>query len=510
MTTKPRVNPLPERSKREGLLAMTTEEGRETTPSRGMAWPFLAIGLAIGSLLVGAQAASATTGPGVCSNNKTAACSADADCGAGTCEMPTAGGQTQRAQVCMQTAAGQGLQCTANDIDLAFTTSLRVIDGCAFPGDTATISFVAQFNLTAQDRYDIGVWVAEDGGNALTGSCSVSDFPISPTPPWTNLNAAGQPTDTCGDMTSTNNPLFSNIQNIKVSCVDTNGDGNLDINTCLSWRTPGADGLCTSPVQAFPGAPSRCRCQTLPGIAIPVPGVIKVDMVTDPAADPTSFHFTLNEPGGAMTPFSLTDQQAPFNSGGLPLGMYSVGESVPADWTLTSSSCTSDQVGRTATPGKIVLHSGETVTCTFIDKQKTAGFALLGAADAGSLSFLDTTVADFSLGTLGANTRTTSTGDGEVALQLFADEFSATSLSTTDWDLSASGTCTPAATVGGGQVTLSCAHISTQTATFGPGSYVEFYGTIGADQYHYAGFTGQRNFAAGPWAMFGTEGARRW
>ena len=165
----------------------------------------------------------------------------------------------------MQTAAGQGLQCTANDIDLAFTTSLRVIDGCAFPGDTATISFVAQFNLTAQDRYDIGVWVAEDGGNALTGSRSVSDFPISPTPPWTNLNAAGQPTDTCGDMTSTNNPLFSNIQNIKVSCVDTNGDGNLDINTCLSRRTPGADGLCTSPVQAFPGAPPSAIVKPCPG-----------------------------------------------------------------------------------------------------------------------------------------------------------------------------------------------------------------------------------------------------
>jgi hypothetical protein len=153
--------------------------------------------------------------------------------------------------------------------------------------------------------------------------------------------------------------------------VDTNGDGNLDINVCLSWQQPGSNGVCTSPVQAFPGSPSKCRCQSLPGIAIPVPGVIKVDKVTDPAADPTSFDFTLNKPGGATTSFSLTDQQAPFNSGGLPLDQYSVVESVPSGWSLTSSSCTSDQ-GRPQTPANITLHSGETVTCTFNDKKMGA------------------------------------------------------------------------------------------------------------------------------------------
>ena len=93
-------------------------------------------------------------GPGICSNNKTIACSANSDCGTGnTCYIPTAGGQTLSNQVCMQTAAGFGLQCSANDISLALTSGLQVIDGCAFPGDTATISFVGKFQLTAQDRY---------------------------------------------------------------------------------------------------------------------------------------------------------------------------------------------------------------------------------------------------------------------------------------------------------------------------------------------------------------------
>ena len=322
-----------------------------------------------------------------------------------------------------------------------------------------------------RDRYDIGVWVAQDGGNALTGACSVSNFPVSPTPPWTNLDllpgtCSGRPTlgcstvgssnnstcwdtsggnqtacdvdpdeppsttqktcsnartvncsnpdgsnanvnlcnfgtcldqpfigDTCGDITQSNNPLYSSIQNIKVACVDTNGDGNLDINTCLSWRQSGANDLCTSPVQAFPGAPSKCSCTTLPGIAIAVPGVIKVDKVTNPANDPQSFNFTLTGgPTPVNTPFSLTDASAPFNSGGLATGAqpYVVAETVPDGWTQTTATCTSDQAGRTQTPGNIVLRNGETVTCTFTNTKNpptTGSLKITKTVDAGGSGF---------------------------------------------------------------------------------------------------------------------------
>jgi len=323
-------------------------------------------GWALGTLMATAHAAVAA-GPGICANDKTQSCSSNADCGVGnTCYVPTAGGQTLSNQLCMQTAAGFTVNCAANDVNIAATTSLVVSDGCSFPGDTATISFVAEFNLTAQDRYDIGVWVAEDGGNALTGSCSVSNFPINPSPPWTNLDALGQPTDTCGDLTSSNNPLYSSIQNITVACVDTNGDGNLDISTALTWQQSGANDVCTSPLRALPGGPSKCKGTSLPGIAISVPGVIKVDKVTNPSGDPTSFHFTLSGgPTNVNQGFSLTDAAAPFDSGGLTPGAtpYSVTETLPAGWTLSSATCVSDQ-GLPQTPASIVLHNGETVTCT--------------------------------------------------------------------------------------------------------------------------------------------------
>src|SRR5215470_14376465 len=84
-----------------------------------------ALALVLVEVLASTRPASAASGPGICSNDKTVACSVDADCGAGnTCFIPTAGGQTLDSQVCMQTAAGQHLNCTANDIDIAQVTDL--------------------------------------------------------------------------------------------------------------------------------------------------------------------------------------------------------------------------------------------------------------------------------------------------------------------------------------------------------------------------------------------------
>src|SRR6266581_4465899 len=102
----------------------------------------------------------AAIGSGLCSGDTTRQCATNNDCtnpSAGTCTLPLAGGDTIPNSVCMQTAAGFALQCTANDVRIARTTHLT-FDPCTQPGATTKISFVAEFNLTAQDRYDIGVW----------------------------------------------------------------------------------------------------------------------------------------------------------------------------------------------------------------------------------------------------------------------------------------------------------------------------------------------------------------
>ena len=88
-------------------------------------------------------------------------------------------------------------------------------------------------------------------------------------------------------------------------------------------------------------------------------GLIIVDKVTDPSGSPQSFDFT----GTACGPFSLTDAAAP-NECPQPPGTYSVSETVPSGWVLTSATCSDG-----SDPASIDLDAGETVTCTFTNTQ---------------------------------------------------------------------------------------------------------------------------------------------
>ncbi len=83
---------------------------------------------------------------------------------------------------------------------------------------------------------------------------------------------------------------------------------------------------------------------------------IVVEKQTDPDGDPKVFTFTASYDADG---FTLSDGQSN-DSGDLDPGTYSVAETVPANWTLTSAVC-SDQSPVNA----IELSAGEVVTCVF-------------------------------------------------------------------------------------------------------------------------------------------------
>jgi hypothetical protein len=93
-------------------------------------------------------------------------------------------------------------------------------------------------------------------------------------------------------------------------------------------------------------------------------GVIIIDKVTNPAGDGQLFTFTPTGFNGGNT-FQLADVTAPFNSGQLAPGTFSVAETVPANWDLTSATC-NDGSPVTA----ISLQAGETLTCTFTNTKR--------------------------------------------------------------------------------------------------------------------------------------------
>jgi hypothetical protein len=209
---------------------------------------------------------------------------------------------------CMQDTAGFGLNCSANDVQLAAATNIVILDdGCAFLGDEVTFAADFEVVLTAQARHDIGIWFAQDGDpngdGAITGTCTAATPAYGPDPPWLDLDGTSDPfpgehkpsgvQDTCGDIDADHNPLFPQVV-LTVECIDPDGDGKLNLPNCTSWRQGGANDLCTSPDEAFPGAPSKCRCDIGFNVDIDVP---QAELQVVKTATPTS----VNEPGATVT-----------------------------------------------------------------------------------------------------------------------------------------------------------------------------------------------------------------
>ena len=69
--------------------------------------------------------------------------------------------------------------CTANDVQLGLIVEVQQSDGCDFPGDTAQVQLQGALRATSAERYDIGIFIALDGGTARTGVCHHNYLPSS-------------------------------------------------------------------------------------------------------------------------------------------------------------------------------------------------------------------------------------------------------------------------------------------------------------------------------------------
>jgi hypothetical protein len=174
--------------------------------------------------------------------------------------------------------------CTSNDITL---TSVLVpaysTDGETFipvqpgapiectAGQTIYLDMAGTLTQRATSiRTDVGLWVSYNGGDALTGSCSQYTL----IPGVSGTITADNPPDMCGELYAGDSTIVP-FGAVAVSCHD-NGEGLIEIGTCIGWKTPGSDAVCplngTSSDQAFrygslPGGKSKCNCQS---VTVPV------------------------------------------------------------------------------------------------------------------------------------------------------------------------------------------------------------------------------------------------
>ncbi len=236
---------------------------------------------------------------------------------------------------CMQDLSGKKLQCTANDVRVRQFTLVEGPGECQI-GEPIRVRLQAQLESGANERYDIGLFVAQDGGDALTGACFQDYLP----PPLAAQGlydpgtlfvppAAGDPAiytgggpfltvedvaDQCGDIEQ-GVPTFRDVGEsasaaepgpiwIDAVCQDrANAAGELvpdqvaDIGACVSWDNLKNDkDACETMAGALPGTVSKCNCSfvQIAGLTVAQGAQLEIVKVLDPASDPRTFDLLID------------------------------------------------------------------------------------------------------------------------------------------------------------------------------------------------------------------------
>ena len=209
-------------------------------------------------------------------------------------------------QACMEQASGISLGCTAQDIAFSrvrdFTIlnngpSLQPCNCTTTPSDScnaghdipcgeyplgtvfgacdnnngATASVTVQMNvdfLVKTKRYDIGMYIATNGGSALNGNqCEVSilqEGTYGDVIVWEVEGDTSSPNpapDQCPDLGSSGIMDDYPFAPIELSCTDVNGDGLLDFDIGIVWSVKKGDYDCdANDLEKRPVASSRPKC----------------------------------------------------------------------------------------------------------------------------------------------------------------------------------------------------------------------------------------------------------
>ena len=302
-------------------------------------------------------------------------------------------------------ASGADLNCTSKDVRIAKTIiTAYSFDNITFtplgpndrvectPGDSIYAQTSALVVGGAQSRWDVGVWIATDGGTAVTGQCDHFNL-VTPN----NDNSVGKvfsagvtnlDSDSCGDLVQGDSAKV--VLGLRTfACEGTPDNPSIvSVGSCLGWLNsvdPGSRTSSVCPITPPGGATgfrygttpetkAKCNCEPML-LPIDIKGRLRIAKVTVPAGDATSFDYTTTGTG-YTTPFSLTDGQTNV-SGKLSAGTYTAAETVPSGWTLGTPSCviTGTATTKTFTPitngVSVALTAGEDVTCTFTNTKQS-------------------------------------------------------------------------------------------------------------------------------------------
>jgi uncharacterized repeat protein (TIGR01451 family) len=163
-------------------------------------------------------------------------------------------------------------------------------------------------------------------------------------------------------------------------------EGGIDLSSLFPSGPPCVHGFIAE-TRASDQVDAELKDVAAAGGGLDLCSAIKVDKVTNPRGSTQSFNFTLaGGPDNMTKQFGLTDGAAPFDSGPLKPGTYSLSEAATAGWTQTGASCDNG-----SSPNAIVVGAGQTVTCTVSNAQNptlTVTKTVLPSSDNGKFNLL--------------------------------------------------------------------------------------------------------------------------
>lgn len=184
---------------------------------------------------------------------------------------------------------GSDLGCTANDVSI---TNIAVVGGPASctGGSSITVDLDVSVNFAVPNRWDIGIFISNDGKNPqLTpasggaASCSVAILPLAN--PFLNLDGDG-----CGDGNGTigggTGTGVLHMTGVTINCRAISGSGgNLFIPFVVSWdnQASPSGATCNSIADPVPNTTSKCNAPLVAQGTVNVvvlPTITKTDNIT--------------------------------------------------------------------------------------------------------------------------------------------------------------------------------------------------------------------------------------
>ncbi len=158
--------------------------------------------------------------------------------------------------------------CTANDVVTTVIEAEEIdSDDCA--DGYLSVQWTFGFATTANQRYDLGVFISTDGtaindSNSCVGAApqvGQGDGNTSPDADpdfFQNLDPHAGSADTCGDLSTAQGPVELTVS-ATVACTDVTPTGELTVPSCRVWQqNANHRGVCTDLTSA--GTGSKCDC----------------------------------------------------------------------------------------------------------------------------------------------------------------------------------------------------------------------------------------------------------